>query len=186
MKYKIYHIATNISNPNISYLYYCLDYNEYISKYDINSLKTKIIEDIILLQPYYIFIDNNDMIDNNDIEKIKYYSNCKIKIVFLTDGNISINNFANIFFIKTDKPDICKLKEIIKIIERNKINLFMSFYNEKNEQRKNEHLKCLKNNANNNLIDNIYLISEDELIDENIYKNKKIQTVKVNLLPTYS
>jgi hypothetical protein len=43
------------------------------------------------------------------------------------------------------------------------VNLYTSFYEDKNPKRQKELLYCLKQNISNNLIDNIYLIVDGDV-----------------------
>lgn len=62
------------------------------------------------------------------------------------------------------------------------INLFTSYYKDKNKERQKELDFCLKRNIENKFIDNIYLLSETEDIP---YKNDNMTTI-FHDRPTYS
>jgi hypothetical protein len=64
------------------------------------------------------------------------------------------------------------------------VKLFIVWYEDKNEDRMNEYLHCLRMNEDNKFIDNIYVIYEGKQIRE--FNNSKIKIINIDKRPTYA
>ena len=65
-----------------------------------------------------------------------------------------------------------------------RVILYTSLYPEKNEIRRNEILKSLRNNLKNNLIDEIRVLNEG--FEDELLRNKKIVNISRTERPTFA
>lgn len=138
----------------------------------------------------YIYTENTENIENIDkyISFINLLKTNHYKGLLLSNINLNINdfdkrihiiNFMDNFILDFNEKSIIKVKENINILDtiqnlnyfiknKNKINLYFSYYTDKNKERQQEIDKCLEINLSNPLFNKIIIIDESE--NSNIIK----------------
>lgn len=179
--------------------YISLHYNSHNSHnshvQDIKDIKDKDINDFLKTPVISVKLE---LEDNKDDNKDKFTSfltllknnNYKGIVVSnlnkINNLNIHVTQFLDTFLFDFNDPNILKVDENINILDaiqnlnfvynmkkNNKVNLYFSYYTDKNKQRQQELEKCLEINLSNPLFSKIIIIDESE----NKEFNKTIKTI---------